>query len=73
MVNSCRYYRSSPTETSLCVFDGGLCVREYDVPQASSLPTLATLSTEYLRGPDLCGGVGGMVYSIDHRPEAQRR
>jgi hypothetical protein len=39
-------------------------VQEYNVPQASSLPTLATLSTEYLRGPDLGGGVGGMVCSI---------
>ena len=39
-------------------------MQEYNVPQASSLPTLATLSTEYLRGPDLGGGVGGMVCSI---------
>ncbi len=29
--------------------------------------TISRLTTEYLRGPDLGGGVGGMVYSIDHR------
>ncbi|NLX24381.1 MAG: hypothetical protein GXY61_00245, partial [Lentisphaerae bacterium] len=54
-----RYYRSTPTETNTCVFDGGLCVQEY-----TQTPAIANLQVEYLRGPDLGGGVGGMVYSI---------
>ncbi len=61
-----RYYRSTPTETNLCVFDGGLCVQEYDA-SVNLTPHVSRLTTEYLRGPDLGGGVGGMVYSIDHR------
>lgn len=46
------------------VFDGGLSVQEYDVSQASSLPTVATLTTESIRGEGMGGGVGGMVYSV---------
>jgi RHS repeat-associated protein len=45
------------------VFDGGLSVQEYDVSSSSVLQT-SNLKTEYVRGPDLGGGVGGMVYSI---------
>ncbi|RLA42023.1 MAG: hypothetical protein DRR42_24025, partial [Gammaproteobacteria bacterium] len=32
--------------------------------QASSLPSPATLTTEFIRGEGMGGGVGGMVYSI---------
>ena len=59
-----RYYRSTPTETNLCVFDGGLCVQEYDASDNNLTPHVSRLTTEYLRGPDLGGGVGGMVCSI---------
>ncbi len=59
-----RFYRATPTETNLCVFDGGLTVQEYNVSQASSLPSVSTLSTEFVRGEGMGGGVGGMVYSI---------
>jgi len=58
-----RYYRATPAETNLCVFDGGLSVQEYDASQ-STVPQASSLQVEYLRGPNLGGGVGGMVYSI---------
>ncbi len=58
-----RYYRATSTETNICIFDGGLSVQEYDVSANSQLQT-SNLDVEYLRGPDLGGGVGGMVYSI---------
>ena len=54
-------YRSWPTETTCHVFDGGLSVQEYTVPQASSLPVSARLSIEFVRSE---GMGGGMVYSI---------
>ena len=58
-----RVYRATSTETNICVFDGGLSVQEYDA-SSNSEPQVSTLKTEYIRGPDLGGGVGGMVYSI---------
>ena len=58
-----RYYRATSTETNICVFDGGLSVQEYDGSQ-NLTPHVTRLTTEYLRGPDLGGGVGGMLYSI---------
>ena len=54
-----RYYRSSGSETNICVFDGGLSVQEYGDTDITS----ESLLVEYLRGPDMGGGVGGMVYS----------
>jgi RHS repeat-associated protein len=64
-----RYYRGTPesdgsTKHMYCVFDGGLSIQEYTVPQALSLPSSATLTTEFIRGEGMGGGVGGMVYSI---------
>jgi hypothetical protein len=62
-----RIARSTPTEKTVHVFDGGLCVQEYNVTQASDLsPSTSTLVSEYLRGNGMGGGVGGMTYSIRH-------
>jgi RHS repeat-associated protein len=60
-----RYFRSTPTETNLCVFDGGLAIQEYDAT-SNSQPQTSNLRTEYTRGEGMGGGVGGMVYSIKH-------
>ncbi|WP_395746283.1 putative Ig domain-containing protein [Prosthecobacter sp.] len=43
------------------VFAGGLSLAEYD-STTGTLPTAPTV--EYTRGPDMGGGVGGMLYSI---------
>ena len=43
------------------VFAGGLSVAEFDTT-TDSLP--AAPSVEYTRGPDMGGGVGGMLYSL---------
>ncbi len=60
-----RYYRSTPTTPNMyCIFDGGLAVQEYEPLYKQFLHPAAYLTAEYLRGPDLGGGVGGMVYSI---------
>ncbi|QHI68700.1 LamG-like jellyroll fold domain-containing protein [Tichowtungia aerotolerans] len=64
-----RIFRSTPSETNLCVFDGGLSIQEYDAT-SSLIPQASTLSKEYIRGEGMGGGVGGMVYSIDHRQSA---
>ncbi|MBC8205828.1 MAG: hypothetical protein H8E68_01595 [Kiritimatiellaeota bacterium] len=47
--------------TTLHVFDGGLSVQEYN-----SSPQLSSLTTEFIRGEGMGGGVGGMVYSLKH-------
>ncbi|MBE2287406.1 MAG: putative Ig domain-containing protein, partial [Prosthecobacter sp.] len=45
------------------LFAGGLSLAEWEV--AGSVPAMAnTPSVEYTRGPDMGGGVGGMLYSI---------
>jgi len=54
----------TPAETTYHIFDGGLAVQEYAVPQAAGLPPSTTPSTEFIRGEGMGGGVGGMVYSI---------
>ena len=43
------------------VFAGGLSLAEYD-STTGTLPTAPTV--EYTRGPDMGGGVGGMLYSV---------
>ena len=53
---------SPPSSLTSVVFSGGLSVAEYQTPLTS--PGTATLEVEYLRGPDMGGGVGGMLYSI---------
>ena len=69
-----RYFRSTPSGTNLCVFDGGLSIQEYSVSQASSLPSTTNLRTEFVRGEGMGGGVGGMVYSLKHPdPSAQNQ
>jgi len=35
-----RYYRSTPTGTNLCVFDGGLTIQEYDLSGSTRLPSI---------------------------------
>jgi YD repeat-containing protein len=49
-----------PTSTAI-VFSGGLSLAEYE-SETGSLPVTPTV--EYTRGPDMGGGVGGMLYSI---------
>jgi RHS repeat-associated protein len=58
-----RYYRATATETNICVFDGGLSIQEYDAT-TSTTPHISRLTTEFIRGEGMGGGVGGMVYSI---------
>jgi RHS repeat-associated protein len=48
------------------VFAGGLSLAEYDLTnsQSSSIEHPASSTVHYVRGPDMGGGVGGMLYSI---------
>lgn len=51
------------TQTAI-VFAGGLSLAEYE-NTAGAMPSTPTV--EYTRGPDMGGGVGGMLYSIRGR------
>ncbi|MES2735661.1 MAG: RHS repeat-associated core domain-containing protein [Verrucomicrobiota bacterium] len=54
---------SLPAQTTAIVFAGGLSLAEYD--SATPAPfTPGSPTVHYLRGPDMGGGVGGMLYSI---------
>jgi RHS repeat-associated protein len=60
-----RITRSEPGENPVVMtFSGGLSVAEYEVTD----PLLGTLGAlpevEYQRGPDMGGGVGGLLYSL---------
>jgi RHS repeat-associated protein len=60
-----RVTRSEPGENPVAMtFSGGLSVAEYEVTD----PLLGTLGVspevEYQRGPDMGGGVGGLLYSL---------
>lgn len=51
--------------TSAMTCSGGLSVAEHAVADAaSSLPPQASSLVEYQRGPDMGGGVGGLLYSL---------
>lgn len=50
-----------PTKQTAIVFSGGLSVAEWE-GETGSLPVSPTV--EYTRGPDMGGGVGGMLYSL---------
>jgi RHS repeat-associated protein len=53
----------TPTKTTTLVFNGGTSVAEFE--SATGPTTAASARTvEYLRGPDLGGGIGGMLYSL---------
>ncbi len=58
--------RSGGTLASMAtaiLFAGGLSLAEWEV--AGSVPAMANTPTvEYTRGPDMGGGVGGMLYSL---------
>ena len=56
-----RYVSSAQQTQTAIVFAGGVSLAEYD-SATGSLP--ATPTVEYTRGPDMGGGVGGMLYSI---------
>ncbi|MCW0218828.1 MAG: hypothetical protein OJI67_10950 [Prosthecobacter sp.] len=62
-VETTRTGGSLPAQTTAIVFAGGLSLAEYEstvpAPIAVQSPTV-----HYLRGPDMGGGVGGMLYSI---------
>ncbi|MFO1486344.1 MAG: RHS repeat-associated core domain-containing protein [Verrucomicrobiaceae bacterium] len=49
-----------PTKTTAIVFSGGLSVAEWE-SETGSLPVNPTV--EYTRGPDMGGGVGGLLYT----------
>lgn len=54
---------SQPTTATAILFAGGLSLAEWD--SSSSTPSTANAPTvEYTRGPDMGGGVGGMLYSL---------
>jgi RHS repeat-associated protein len=50
----------SPKYTAVS-FSGGLSVAEWEAPVGGSLGPVATV--EYQRGPDMGGGIGGLLYS----------
>jgi RHS repeat-associated protein len=52
---------ATPLHTAV-VFSEGLSVAEYERPTAEA--TLATPTVEYVRGTDMGGGIGGMLYSV---------
>ena len=48
---------SEPAQSTAIVFSGGLSVSEYE-------DGATTPNVHYVRGPDMGGGVGGMLYSV---------
>jgi RHS repeat-associated protein len=59
---------SSEQKRTAIVFSGGLSVAEYERTTMDWDPTLiaseaSSLAVEYTRGPDMGGGVGGLLYS----------
>lgn len=53
------------TRATAMTYSGGLSVAEHAVADAaSSLPPQASSLVEYQRGPDMGGGVGGLLYSL---------
>lgn len=51
---------ASPVQTAV-TFSDGLSVAEWVAPAGGSFATAATV--EYQRGPDMGGGIGGLLYS----------
>lgn len=60
-----RISRTEGTQSTAMVFSGGLSVSEYGVSNVGDeiVPTAAP-EVEYQRGPDMGGGVGGLLYSL---------
>jgi RHS repeat-associated protein len=60
-----RIARTEGASTTALSFSGGLSTAEYAVanPQ-SAIPDPQSTSVEFQRGPDLGGGVGGLLYSL---------
>jgi RHS repeat-associated protein len=59
---------SSEQERTAIVFSGGLSVAEYERTTMDWDPTIiaseaSSLAVEYTRGPDMGGGVGGLLYT----------
>lgn len=52
-----------PAQTTTLVFSGGLSLAEYESSTPGAITAHAP-TVHYLRGPDMGGGVGGMLYSI---------
>jgi RHS repeat-associated protein len=54
-----------PTKQTAIVFAGGLSLAEWEFPnlEPETLNSV-TPSVQYVRGPDMGGGVGGMLYSL---------
>ncbi len=56
----------TPKHTSI-VFSGGLSVSEYEsasAPGSGGVPAATAPVVQYQRGPDMGGGIGGMLYSL---------
>jgi hypothetical protein len=51
---------TAPVQTAIS-FSDGLSVAEWEAPVGGSFATAATV--EYQRGPDMGGGIGGLLYS----------
>ncbi|SKB05534.1 RHS repeat-associated core domain-containing protein [Prosthecobacter debontii] len=62
-VGMARHGGPEPARDTAVVFSGGLSVAEYEgVPGFAVSPEAP--SVHYVRGPDMGGGVGGMLYSV---------
>jgi RHS repeat-associated protein len=55
---------TSPARHTAVVFSGGLSVLEYDRATNTALTTSTASSVKYTRGPDMGGGVGGLLYTL---------
>lgn len=62
-VQTTRHNGPQPAQTTAIVFSGGLSLAEYESTAPGSF-TVNAPTVHYLRGPDMGGGVGGMLYSI---------
>ncbi len=52
------------TQQTAIVFSGGLSVAEWETTGNSAPGTANSPTVEYTRGPDMGGGVGGLLYSL---------
>lgn len=60
-----RLSRTEPAGTTAVAYSGGLSVAEYAVATATTaISNPGSSVVEYQRGPDMGGGVGGLLYSL---------
>lgn len=55
---------SGPAKNRAIVFAGGVSLAEYEGTQSVAVTPGALPAVHYMRGPDMGGGVGGLLYSV---------